>query len=121
MIRNLDDSAQVDGYARHGAVVIKGEARITGPGQIKVDDRELTMNTKIRLITRIAFGFASPDALIALASSASAATNQCSPAGFNPRLRQESHQKPQLRVAQWCRDPLTTIELQMILANTAAF
>ena len=67
MIRNLDDSAQVDGYARHGAVVIKGEARITGPGQIKVDDRELTMNTKIRLITRIAFGFTSPDALIALA------------------------------------------------------
>ena len=42
MIRNLDDSAQVDGYARHGAVVIKGEARITGPGRIKVDDRELT-------------------------------------------------------------------------------
>jgi dihydrolipoamide dehydrogenase len=42
MIRNLDDSAQVDGYARHGAVVIKGEARITGPGRIQVEDRELT-------------------------------------------------------------------------------
>ncbi|WP_104131373.1 NAD(P)/FAD-dependent oxidoreductase [Cryobacterium sp. M91] len=42
MIRNLDDRAQVDGYARHGAVVIKGEGRITGPGRIHVEDRELT-------------------------------------------------------------------------------
>ena len=28
---------------------------------------QITMNTKIRLITRIAFGFKSPEALIALA------------------------------------------------------
>ena len=42
MIRNLDDSAQVDGYARHSAVVIKGEARIAGPGRIQVEDRKLT-------------------------------------------------------------------------------
>ena len=30
-------------------------------------DASITMNTKIRLMTRIAFGFTSPDALIALA------------------------------------------------------
>lgn len=32
MIRHLDDNAQVDGYIREGATVIKGEARVTGPG-----------------------------------------------------------------------------------------
>ncbi len=31
------------------------------------NDRVESMNTKIRLITRIAFGFTSPDALMALA------------------------------------------------------
>ncbi|MDQ6754860.1 MAG: NAD(P)/FAD-dependent oxidoreductase [Actinomycetota bacterium] len=41
MIRNLDDSAQIDGYTSHGAVVVKGEARVTGPGRIQVGDREL--------------------------------------------------------------------------------
>ncbi len=49
-----------------------------------------SINTRIRLITRIAFGFKSSDALIALASSASAATNQYSQAGLNPRKSQES-------------------------------
>ncbi len=39
MIRNLDDSAQIDGYTSHGAVVVKGEARVTGPGRIQVGDR----------------------------------------------------------------------------------
>ncbi|WP_417233625.1 dihydrolipoyl dehydrogenase family protein [Arthrobacter sp.] len=42
MIRHLDDKDQIDGYARHGAVVIKEEARITGPGQIRAGDRELS-------------------------------------------------------------------------------
>ncbi|MBK5238222.1 MAG: NAD(P)/FAD-dependent oxidoreductase [Actinomycetales bacterium] len=42
MIRHLDDKAQMDGYGRDGATVIKGEARITAPGQIRVGDRELT-------------------------------------------------------------------------------
>ena len=42
MIRHLDDSAQIEGYTREGAVVIKGEAQITGPGRIHVGDRELT-------------------------------------------------------------------------------
>lgn len=42
MIRHLDDQTQVDGYARQGAVVIKAEGRITGPGRIHAGDRELT-------------------------------------------------------------------------------
>ncbi len=41
MIRNLDDSAQVDGYASQGATVIKAEARITGPGTIQAGNREI--------------------------------------------------------------------------------
>ena len=42
MIRHLDDQAQVDGYAGQGALVIKAEARITGPGRIQAGDRELS-------------------------------------------------------------------------------
>lgn len=42
MIRNLDDQAQVDGYEKEGAVVIKEEALITGPGQIRAGEREIT-------------------------------------------------------------------------------
>lgn len=47
-------------------------------------------NTKIRLITRTAYGFANPQALIALALLSSAATNPPSPAETNPRIQQES-------------------------------
>jgi pyruvate/2-oxoglutarate dehydrogenase complex dihydrolipoamide dehydrogenase (E3) component len=36
MIRNLDDSAQVEGYEQRGATVIKGEGRISGPGRVEV-------------------------------------------------------------------------------------
>lgn len=42
MIRNLDDKAQVDGYAKHGAEVVKEEARLTGPGRIRAGDRDIT-------------------------------------------------------------------------------
>ncbi|MEX5303142.1 dihydrolipoyl dehydrogenase family protein [Kocuria sabuli] len=42
MIRHLDDSAQADGYTDQGATVIRGEARLTGPGRIRIGDRELT-------------------------------------------------------------------------------
>ncbi|MET3810883.1 NAD(P)/FAD-dependent oxidoreductase [Arthrobacter sp. UYEF3] len=42
MIRHLDDKDQIDGYARHGAVVVKEEARIIGPGRILAGDRELS-------------------------------------------------------------------------------
>ncbi len=41
MIRNLDDSGQVTGYEKQGVTVIKGEARITGPGRVVVDGRTL--------------------------------------------------------------------------------
>lgn len=37
MVRNLDDTAQVDGYRRQGATVFKGTARLTGPGRLDVD------------------------------------------------------------------------------------
>lgn len=42
MARHLDDSAQVDGYTSQGALVIKGEARLAGPGRVSVDGREIT-------------------------------------------------------------------------------
>ncbi|MBV9164182.1 MAG: NAD(P)/FAD-dependent oxidoreductase [Pseudonocardiales bacterium] len=42
MIRHLDDSKQVDGYAKQGATVVKGTARITGPGAVEVGGRSLT-------------------------------------------------------------------------------
>jgi pyruvate/2-oxoglutarate dehydrogenase complex dihydrolipoamide dehydrogenase (E3) component len=37
MIRNLDDSNQVKGYEQAGATVLKGVARVTGPGRVEVD------------------------------------------------------------------------------------
>ena len=42
MIRDLDDSAQVEGLDKQGATVIKDEARITGPGRIQAGEREIT-------------------------------------------------------------------------------
>lgn len=42
MIRQLDDTDQIDGYTRIGAMVIKEEARIVGPGRILAGDRELS-------------------------------------------------------------------------------
>lgn len=41
MIRQLDDSEQVEGYERQGVTVIKGAARIAGPGRVEVGDRVL--------------------------------------------------------------------------------
>jgi dihydrolipoamide dehydrogenase len=41
MIRHLDDSEQVDGYERDGVRVFKGEARLTGPGNVAVDGASL--------------------------------------------------------------------------------
>jgi pyruvate/2-oxoglutarate dehydrogenase complex dihydrolipoamide dehydrogenase (E3) component len=35
MVRHLDDTAQVSGYEKAGATVIKGAARLTGPGQVE--------------------------------------------------------------------------------------
>lgn len=41
MIRNLDDSGQVEGYEGKGATVVKGEGRVAGPGRVEVDGRVL--------------------------------------------------------------------------------
>jgi len=41
MIRNLDDSGQVEGYQRQGASVFKGAGRLAGPGVVEVDGRQL--------------------------------------------------------------------------------
>lgn len=42
MARHLDDSRQVRGYAKQGALVLKGEARLRAPGRLDVAGRELT-------------------------------------------------------------------------------
>jgi pyruvate/2-oxoglutarate dehydrogenase complex dihydrolipoamide dehydrogenase (E3) component len=39
MIRHLDDTNQVKGYEKAGATVLKGVARIAGPGRVDVDGR----------------------------------------------------------------------------------
>jgi dihydrolipoamide dehydrogenase len=36
MVRHLDDTAQVKGYEQAGATVIKGPARLAGPGRVEV-------------------------------------------------------------------------------------
>src|SRR5260370_37506887 len=36
MVRHLDDTAQISGYKQAGATVIKGAARIAGPGKVEV-------------------------------------------------------------------------------------
>lgn len=41
MVRHLDDAAQVTAYERQGATVLKGTARLTGPGTVDVDGRVL--------------------------------------------------------------------------------
>jgi dihydrolipoamide dehydrogenase len=41
MVRHLDDTAQVHGYERAGAAVVKGTANLTGPGRLEVDGRLL--------------------------------------------------------------------------------
>ena len=42
MTRHLDDSKQVAGYEDQGALVLKGSARLAGPGVVEVGDRRLT-------------------------------------------------------------------------------
>jgi pyruvate/2-oxoglutarate dehydrogenase complex dihydrolipoamide dehydrogenase (E3) component len=42
MARHLDDSRQVTSYADQGALVLKGDARITGIGRVQVGEREVT-------------------------------------------------------------------------------
>ncbi len=41
MVRHLDDAEQVRGYEQAGATVLKGTARLAGPGRVSVDGRLL--------------------------------------------------------------------------------
>ncbi|MDP9474143.1 MAG: NAD(P)/FAD-dependent oxidoreductase, partial [Actinomycetota bacterium] len=41
MIRNLDDSGQVEGYENKGATVVKTAGRLAGPGRVEADGRTL--------------------------------------------------------------------------------
>ncbi len=41
MVRHLDDTAQVSGYEKAGAIVIKGNARLAGPGLVDVGGRQI--------------------------------------------------------------------------------
>ncbi len=41
MIRNLDDSGQVEGYEKKGVTVVKGEGRLSGPGKVEVNGETL--------------------------------------------------------------------------------
>jgi pyruvate/2-oxoglutarate dehydrogenase complex dihydrolipoamide dehydrogenase (E3) component len=42
MVRHLDDTAQLHGYEKEGATVVRGAGRITGPGTVEVDGRTLS-------------------------------------------------------------------------------
>jgi len=41
MVRHLDDTAQVEGYTDKGATVVRGDARLLGPGRVAVGDQVL--------------------------------------------------------------------------------
>jgi pyruvate/2-oxoglutarate dehydrogenase complex dihydrolipoamide dehydrogenase (E3) component len=41
IIRNLDDSGQVDKYESQGATVVKAEGRLAGPGKVEAEGRTL--------------------------------------------------------------------------------
>ncbi|MDP9485626.1 MAG: NAD(P)/FAD-dependent oxidoreductase [Actinomycetota bacterium] len=47
MIRNLDDSGQVEGYEKKGATVVKGEGRIAGPGKVEANGEVLETDNVI--------------------------------------------------------------------------
>lgn len=51
-----------------------------------------SVNTKIRLITRIAFGFRSPEALITVAMLNPGGHRPVLPSRNDPRMRQESRE-----------------------------
>lgn len=47
MIRNLDDSAQVEGYEGKGATIIKAAGKLAGPGRVEADGRTLEAESVI--------------------------------------------------------------------------
>jgi pyruvate/2-oxoglutarate dehydrogenase complex dihydrolipoamide dehydrogenase (E3) component len=50
MIRNLDDSKQLEGYRRDGVAVYRGEGRLAGPGRVIIGD-ELLETERVVLAT----------------------------------------------------------------------
>jgi dihydrolipoamide dehydrogenase len=51
MIRDLDDSAQVEDYERDGIRVFKGPAKLRGPGQVEVGEKTLLMAARVIIAT----------------------------------------------------------------------
>jgi len=51
MIRNLDDTRQVEGYERDGIRVFKGTAKLCGPGQVEIDEETLLVAARIVIAT----------------------------------------------------------------------
>src|SRR5260370_19128548 len=47
MVRHLDDTAQVNGYEQAGATVIKGPARLAGPGQVEAGGQLLGADRRV--------------------------------------------------------------------------
>jgi hypothetical protein len=66
------------------------------PGMVQIRSRKPRTGS-IRLMTRVAFGFRSQEALIALAMLNLGGHRPALPAGNDPRISQESHS---------CQDPL---------------
>jgi pyruvate/2-oxoglutarate dehydrogenase complex dihydrolipoamide dehydrogenase (E3) component len=51
MIRNLDDSKQLEEYEREGIRVYKGQARLRGPGQVEIDEDTLLVAARVVIAT----------------------------------------------------------------------
>ena len=51
MIRDLDDSAQIEGYERDGVRVFKGAARLRGSGQVEVGEKTLLAAARVVIAT----------------------------------------------------------------------
>jgi dihydrolipoamide dehydrogenase len=51
MIRQLDDSAQVEDYERDGIRVYKGQARLRGPGQVEIAETTLLATERVIIAT----------------------------------------------------------------------
>ena len=66
---------------------------------------QITVNTKIRLITRLAYGFKSPDALIALAMLSLGGHRPALPTVNDPRKQQESRKSRHARRYRLSRAP----------------
>ncbi|MDQ6804494.1 MAG: NAD(P)/FAD-dependent oxidoreductase [Actinomycetota bacterium] len=51
MIRNLDDSSEVEDYDREGIRVYKGQAKLRGPGQVEIDEEILLVAARVVIAT----------------------------------------------------------------------